>query len=80
MIYTSLLLECEDHINIRTIYIVNSHIQIALIVSPPCFVTRGRVEIFTGRLVNGLSVDFVAQRNASPGISEDKSVEVKDAN
>jgi len=50
-----------------------------LIVSPPCFVTLGRVEIFTGRLVNGLSVDFVAQRKASPGLSEDKSVGVSDA-
>ena len=34
----------------------------ALIVSPPCFVTRGRVLIFIGRLVTPLSVDFVAHR------------------
>lgn len=47
---------------IANVAILKCFHQTALIVSPPCFVTLGRVLIFIGRLVTPLSVDFVAHK------------------
>ncbi len=54
----------------------NLHYLTALMVSPPCLVKRGRIEILIGRNVIALSDDLLAHRYASPDVSEDISVAV----